>query len=106
MVRTACRTTNIRTPALTQALQHRLDNKTKPLGSLGRLEALALQLGEIGYLNREIDWLNVLLKAQNLSRNEVYDYLEYYSAAVSRQLGSQAALISEWLQERIRIGKM
>ena len=38
---------DIHTPALTQALQHKLNNKTKPLGSLGRLEALALQLGEI-----------------------------------------------------------
>ena len=34
-------------PALSQALQAALDNKTKPLGSLGRIEALALQLGEI-----------------------------------------------------------
>jgi nicotinate-nucleotide--dimethylbenzimidazole phosphoribosyltransferase len=39
--------TDLRDPALTQALRAALDNKTKPLGSLGRLEALALQLGEI-----------------------------------------------------------
>ncbi len=39
--------TDIREPALTAALQHKLNNKTKPLGSLGRIEALAQQLGEI-----------------------------------------------------------
>ena len=38
---------DLRNAEFTQALQHKLDFKTKPLGSLGRLEALALQLGEI-----------------------------------------------------------
>lgn len=34
-------------PDLARRLQHALDNKTKPLGSLGRLEALAARLGLI-----------------------------------------------------------
>lgn len=39
--------TDLTNPQITQALQHKLDHKTKPLGSLGRLEALALRLGQI-----------------------------------------------------------
>ena len=42
---------DINHPTQTQALQHKIDKKTKPLGSLGRLESLALQLGQI--LNTE-----------------------------------------------------
>ncbi len=39
--------TDITDPLLTQALQHKLNNKTKPLGSLGCLEDLALAIGQI-----------------------------------------------------------
>jgi nicotinate-nucleotide--dimethylbenzimidazole phosphoribosyltransferase len=38
---------DIADPALTQALQVTLNNKTKPLGSLGRLEDAALKIGQI-----------------------------------------------------------
>ena len=38
---------DIHTPVFTQSLQHKINNKTKPLGSLGRLEALALQVAQI-----------------------------------------------------------
>ena len=38
---------NIQSDALTQTLQHTLDNKTKPQGSLGRLETLALTIGQV-----------------------------------------------------------
>ena len=64
-----------------------------------------LQLGEMSYLDSEIDWLNVLLEAQNLPRSVVFSYLERYSAAVSAQLGAQGVIIAGWLDRHIHSGR-
>jgi len=39
--------TDLHNDALTQRLQHLINNKTKPLGALGQLETLAIQIGQI-----------------------------------------------------------
>jgi len=43
---------DVRDTALTQRLQHLLDRKTKPLGSLGQLETLALNIGLVQQTER------------------------------------------------------
>lgn len=55
---------DISNPALTARLQHKLDNKTKPLGSLGQLEGLALRIGEIlGMESPKLEQPNMLVFA-------------------------------------------
>ncbi|RZL64607.1 MAG: nicotinate-nucleotide--dimethylbenzimidazole phosphoribosyltransferase [Variovorax sp.] len=43
----APRITDLHDEALVQRLRHVLDNKTKPVGALGQIEALALRIGQI-----------------------------------------------------------
>jgi nicotinate-nucleotide--dimethylbenzimidazole phosphoribosyltransferase len=47
MLHQAPKIIELHNPLLLQQIQHKLDNKTKPLGSLGRIEALALRIGLI-----------------------------------------------------------
>ncbi len=65
----------------------------------------ALQLGDITFVDSEIDWLIVLLEVQNLSRTVVHDYLELYSDVVALELGDRAAIITRWLDNHRQAGK-
>jgi MerR family transcriptional regulator, light-induced transcriptional regulator len=56
-----------------------------------------LRLGEISYLDSEIDWLITLLKGFNLPESVVPGYLRLYSAAVYHHLDGDARPITDWL---------
>jgi hypothetical protein len=60
-----------------------------------------LRLGEMAYLDSEIDWLVVLLKGYNLSESVIYYYLQLYSSAVYEQLDGSAKPITDWLETQI-----
>ena len=61
-----------------------------------------LRLGEMSYLESEIDWLTVMLQALHLPSSAVYAYLRLYAHAVQRQLNGHALPITSWLETQIR----
>jgi DNA-binding transcriptional MerR regulator len=60
-----------------------------------------LRLGEMTYLDSEIDWLVSLLKGFNMPESVVPGYLRLYSTAVNRQLDGHAKPITDWLEKQI-----
>jgi hypothetical protein len=69
---------------------------------LGNNILAALRLGNMDYLDGEIDWLVQLLKAHNLPIRIVYDYLGLYENVVNRQLSEQGKPIIEWLNRQVK----
>ncbi len=61
----------------------------------------ALHLGNMNYLNSEIDWLNMMLKSQNLPLKIVSDYLSSYVRAVRAHLKDQGQPIAQWLDYQL-----
>lgn len=63
----------------------------------------ALRLGNMNYLNGEIEWLNVMLEGYNLPRSLVPQYLDLYSRMVRSQLASQALPITSWFERSLHL---
>jgi methanogenic corrinoid protein MtbC1 len=61
----------------------------------------ALHLGDMSYLDSEIDWLNVLVEGYHLPKSVVFSYLAMYSQAVQTYLGEHAGLLVEWFENQL-----
>jgi MerR family transcriptional regulator, light-induced transcriptional regulator len=59
----------------------------------------ALQLGDLHYIDSELDWLETLIKVNYLPPQIVSDYLKAYANAIDNHLAENGRLLSDWLEQ-------
>ena len=65
----------------------------------------ALALGNMDYLDSEIEWLQTMLQGYHLSGDLLGAYLEVYALSVQKFLSGQAPPLEAWLQRQIAVRK-
>jgi methanogenic corrinoid protein MtbC1 len=70
---------------------------------LGDNIAAALQLGDMGHVTAELDWLKVLMQSHQRPASELADFMENYSHAVEKHINGQGAPIKAWLKEQAQL---
>jgi hypothetical protein len=69
---------------------------------LGENIVAALQLGDMGYVSAEIDWLKGLLRSHGASESQLAYFLQAYSKAVDKNINGQGDPIFEWFETEIQ----
>lgn len=67
---------------------------------MGNNVVAALQLGNIAYLDSEIEWLVHMLKSHGQPADSVRVYLSYYSNALRQHLGEPGGLVVHWIDSK------
>ncbi len=68
---------------------------------MGNSIVAALQLGNIYYLESEIDWLVHMLKSHKQPAGAVKEYLSHYADALIEHLGLPATTITNWMNTKL-----
>ncbi|NWG34400.1 MAG: MerR family transcriptional regulator [Chloroflexi bacterium] len=67
---------------------------------LGDHIAAALQLGDMGHVSAEIDWLRMLLESHATHPEQLVQFFEAYAKAVDKSINGQGKPIFEWFKEQ------
>ncbi len=60
----------------------------------------ALQLGDVSYIDSELDWLTAMIKGNQLDLKVLSFYLRAYASALEQHLGAAGQPVVEWLIKR------
>jgi methanogenic corrinoid protein MtbC1 len=63
----------------------------------------ALQLGNLTYLDAEMDWLKVLIRDHDLPESLLAGYLKAYSQAVDQHLAGRVPPLAQWFERQIQV---
>lgn len=73
---------------------------------LGDHISAALQLGDMGHVSAEIDWLRMLLESHATHPEQLVYFMDAYSRAVDSHINGQGKPIFEWLSsEKNKLGQ-
>ncbi len=61
----------------------------------------ALMLGDINFLDNDLNWIHGLLSGHQLPDNILHGYLQAYLSAARKHLDRRGTLIVEWLQQAL-----
>jgi MerR family transcriptional regulator, light-induced transcriptional regulator len=68
---------------------------------LGENITAALQLGDMSYVSREIEWLKTLLRYHEAQPERLINFMQAYSEAVNRNINAQGKPISTWFAAEV-----
>ena len=59
--------------------------------------AAALELGDIAYLEADLDWVSKLLSGQQIPGERLHYFLAAYKQTIFKQMGEDSAPITQWI---------
>ncbi len=62
----------------------------------GNIVAAALNLGDISYINPDLDWLRNLMIQYDYAPDRVYPYIHAYASGMQLHMGAHAQMIADW----------
>jgi glutaredoxin 2 len=86
--------------ALFQAVrQNRFSSEAleTPTRFMGDNILAALQLGDLSFMNEELDWVRSLLKSNNIPEQALGMYMQLYADAVHQNINGAGKPITDWL---------
>ena len=62
----------------------------------------ALQLGDMGHVSAEVDWLRTLLQAYETPPQQLIHFMKIYAQAVDQTINGQGQPILDWFAAEIQ----